>query len=176
MENEDRMFDTHERIPVSVDNAGDNGDNIENAQNSNATCVDANEEAVACETHGEAYVQTRILDNERSPTVDEALLTHTIELQLIFDKSHMSMALQSEILELLFGSFGKRVENDEGCLDVEKLSLGELLTLKGKDWNGEPGWYVNTDIMETINEYVSNTRDANVAAMEIMCGTRQLST
>lgn len=139
VENEDRMFGTHERIPVSMDNARDNGDNIENTQNSNAACVDANEEAVACETHGEAYVQTRILDNERSPTVDEALLTRTIELQSIFDKSHMSMALQSEILELLFGSFGKRVENDEGCLDVEKLSLGELLTLKGKDWNGDLG-------------------------------------
>ena len=46
----------------------------------------------------------------------------------------MSTGLQHQILRLLFDA---RSENVEEVSDVGKLSLGELLTLKGKE--GNPG-------------------------------------
>lgn len=46
-------------------------------------------------------------------TIDEAFLTRTIELQALFDKNHMSMSLQGEILRLLFGSRESLLENGE---------------------------------------------------------------
>ena len=62
-------------------------------------------------------------------TIGKAFFTRTIELQALFDKSHMSTGLQHQILRLLFDS---RWGNVEEMSDVGKMSLGELLTLKGE--------------------------------------------
>ena len=51
-------------------------------------------------------------------TIGEALLTRTIELQALLDKSHMSTGLQHKILLLLFDS---RSGNVEEMSDVKKL-------------------------------------------------------
>ena len=62
-------------------------------------------------------------------TIGEAILTCTIELQALFDKSHMSTCLQHQILRFLFDS---RLGNIEEVSDLGKLSLGELLILKSR--------------------------------------------
>ena len=62
-------------------------------------------------------------------------MTRTIELQALFDKSHMSLSLQGEILRFLFDSRELLLENGEKIFYVGKLSLGENLTLKGKKKN-----------------------------------------
>ena len=64
-------------------------------------------------------------------------MTRTIELQALFDKSHMSLSLQGEILRFLFDSRELLLENGEKIFYVGKLSLGENLTLKGKKKNVE---------------------------------------
>ena len=61
--------------------------------------------------------------NEKILTINEVLLTHTIELQTLLDKSHMSTGLQGEILRLLFVSRASRIGNGWGVSDVGKLSL-----------------------------------------------------
>lgn len=76
---------------------------------------------------------------EKLVTIGEALLTRCIELQALFDKSHMSTGLQGQILRLLFESRDSRSAIGEEVFDVGKLSLGELLTLKGKEGNAELG-------------------------------------
>ena len=67
----------------------------------------------------------------------EAILTRTIKLQTLFDKSHMSMGLQGQILCILFYSRDSHSRNGEEVFDVGKLSLGKLLTLKAKEGNPE---------------------------------------
>ena len=67
-------------------------------------------------------------------TIGEALLTRTIELQALLFIWCGSTALQHQILCFLFDSRSGHVEE---VSDVRKVSLRELLTLKGKD--GIPG-------------------------------------
>ena len=111
-------------------------------------------------------------DNEvrgKLETIDEALLTRTIELQALFDKSHMSTSLQHQILRFLFDSCSGNVED---VSDVGKLSLGELLTLKGKEENpGLSTLVVPASWNQLINIYIK-IRDARSTEVESMHWTK----
>lgn len=74
----------------------------------------------------------------RTVNHDDALMNSLIDLQSILDKHHMPLDSQDEILRKLFKSTNEQSIVDKGeTIDFGKLSLGQLLALKGPNWNGD---------------------------------------
>ena len=84
-----------------------------------------------------------------------ALMSQIIDLQILLDKSQVSIEAQGEIFKALFGSLSEEPHRSEaGILDYKDLSLGRLLSLVGPDWNGDlDGFQAPTSWKQLKNIY-----------------------
>lgn len=81
-----------------------------------------------------------ILQAPEALSLQDAIMTQIIDLQVLLDKSHMSIENQGQIMQEIFGTFQKQPSwTNSGAKDYRDLSLGRLLSLAGPNWNGDLG-------------------------------------
>lgn len=73
-------------------------------------------------------------------SLQEAINSCIVDIQTMWDKAHVPIGLQGQMLNQLFGSLQKEPTVLEvGGVDHRGLSLGKLLTLAGPEWQGDVG-------------------------------------
>jgi len=93
--------------------------------------------AHAPSTHDEAHAPSAPISHE-ALSLSDAILTQIVELQVLLDRSHVSIENQGKIMQSLFGASKKQpFVTEYGLIDHKDLSLGRLLTLAGPEWNGD---------------------------------------
>ena len=110
-------------------------------------------------------------------SLQEAINSCIVDIQTMWDKAHVPIGLQGQMLNQLFGSLQKEPTVLEvGGVDHRGLSLGKLLTLAGPEWQGDVGGgFVAPSSWKHLQKYYKSLGLVEAKRFRLCTGSRQVS-